>query len=515
MSALQLPVAAGLILGAYALLPVGRQHPVLQATFIGASALLLVWSAVLWFTARRSGRALSIEVVIRRPHWIQMLAQGSVLVYWGWWVRSVYDFGPFILAQIIFAYGVDSLLNWSRRDEYWLGVGPIPVIFSISLFLWFKLEVFYWQFAMVALVFFGKEFLRWQRDGASRHIFNPSSFALAVAAFLIILTGSTDKTFGLEIATTQMNPPYIYAAIFVAALPGQFLFGVATMTLAAVVSAYAFGLAYFALTGTYFFYDAYIPIAVFLGMHLLFTDPATSPKSERGRVLFGVLYGLGVIAFAAILERFGVPTFWDKLLPVPILNLMVRRIDAWVDAGKLPMPNLFPFLGRLSEAGRRYAVTWMWVAVFLGMSAVGGVGDWHPGQFLPFWTEACEEGSERACDYMAFMEQNYCDRGSGWACNEFGAFLLTADGDRAGAAREFETSCRLGYQPGCANLEAVESGAGPESLARGDPPLEDLPIVLRGSKGPITERDPDALYALACREGWKSICPEADEETGT
>ncbi len=180
------PLSAAALLGCYAVLPIGRQNPVLRASFLGASAILLTWTAWLFLRTREEGRRLDISIVVRRPHYIQMLAQGSVLVYWGWWVRSVYAFSPFILAQILFAYGVDSLLNWTRRDTYRLGVGPIPVVFSISLFLWFKLEAFYWQFALVALVFLGKEFLRWTRDGASRHIFNPSSFALAVAAALLI-----------------------------------------------------------------------------------------------------------------------------------------------------------------------------------------------------------------------------------------------------------------------------------------------------------------------------------------
>jgi len=29
---------------------------------------------------------------------------------------------------------------------------------------------------------------------------------------------------------------------------------------------------------------------------------------------------------------------------------------------------------------------------------------------------------------------------------------------------------------------------------------------LRGSKGPITDRSPAELWALACREGWPGTC---------
>ena len=499
---LVLPLVLAAALVALSALPVIRQDAALIRSFLGAAGVLVAWMAVLFVTARASQRVLTLEVAIRRPHYIQMCAQGAVLLYWGWYVRSVYAFAPFILAQIIFAYGVDSLLSWTRRDTYAVGVGPVPVIFSISLFLWFKPDWFYFQFAMVALVFFGKEFLRWTKHGGSRHIFNPSSFALAVAAALLIVTGSTDITFGLEIASTQNNPPYIFLAIFLAALPGQILFGVTTMTLTAVISAYAFGLAYFALTGTWFFYDAYIPIAVFLGMHLLFTDPATSPRSETGRVVFGVLYGFGVIAFAAMLNGVGAPTFWDKLLPVPILNLLVRRIEHLTDSGWIKLPNL---MGGLSRAQHRYAVVAIWIAVFAGMNAVDGLGDNHPGQYLPVWSQTCAEGDERACDHLALMQQNYCDRESGWACNEFGVFLAAYDGDEVGAMREFQRACGLNFSAGCENADALMSGAG-GTWARGRPPLAELPIVLRGSKGPVMERSPDALYALACEQGWAGAC---------
>lgn len=67
-------------------------------------------------------------------------------------------------------------------------------MFSINLFLWFKPEWFYWQFVMVVVGFLAKEFLRWQKDGRSAHIFNPSSFPLGLAALLLIATGTTDMT---------------------------------------------------------------------------------------------------------------------------------------------------------------------------------------------------------------------------------------------------------------------------------------------------------------------------------
>ena len=72
-----------------------------------------------------------------------------------------------------------------------------------------------------------------------------------------------------------------------------------------------------------YFVDSEIPSAVFLGLHLLVTDPSTSPRTPLGRAIFGVLYGLGVFALYALLGALGLPTFYDKLLCVPLLNLAV------------------------------------------------------------------------------------------------------------------------------------------------------------------------------------------------
>ena len=116
----------------------------------------------------------------------------------------------------------------------------------------------------------------------------------------------------------------MYLVLFLLGLPGQFFFGVTTMTMSAVVSTYLFGRLYFAATGIYFFYDSYIPISVFLGMHLLFNDPATSPRTELGRIIYGALYGLSAVGLYQLLGSAGMPTFYDKLLQVPLLNLSAK-----------------------------------------------------------------------------------------------------------------------------------------------------------------------------------------------
>ena len=496
---LAVPGVLALVLTGFAL--VSRQNPALVRAFVGAGAVLLAWTVVLAVVARRANRTLRVEVVLRRQHWLQACAQGTVLLYWGWHTPLVYAFLPFVLAQLVFAYAFDALLTWSRRDAWLAGFGPFPIIFSINLFLWFRLDWFHWQFVMIALGFAAKELIRWTREGRSAHIFNPSSFPLAVVSLLLLATGSSDVTFGFVIANTQFDAPHMYLVIFLVALAGQVFFGVARMTLAAVVTMYAISFAYFRVTGTYLFYDVNIPVPVFLGMHLLFTDPSTSPRTESGRILFGVLYAVLTTVCFVLLSGAGLPTFYDKLLPVPLMNLLVRRIDTLMVSR--PFVALDPArLGRAMSAGQRNAAwTAAWAAVFVALSAAKGLGDTHPGQYLPFWQKACASGSGRACAYERDLTAIYCSNGSGWACNEVGVMRLEQHQPATG---HFQRACDLGYAAACANVTRAEGSTEPP--ARGQPATADLPIVLRGTKPPLRERDSARLHALACEQGWPGMC---------
>lgn len=509
---LAIPLVLGLLLVALAWSPPVGENPTAFAAFVSVAAVLGLWTAALLFNVRRSGRKLGIHVALRKQHYLQACAQASVLAYWGWYWPPVYAAIPFIVAQLVFAYAFDMLLGWARRDVYILGFGPFPVVFSINLFLWFKPDWFYLQFAMVALGFVVKEFIRWNKEGRAAHIFNPSSFPLAVFSLVLIATGSSNITWGQEIATTQFYPPQMYLMLFLIGLPGQYFFGVTLMTMSAVVSAYLFGLFYFKLTGIYFFYDSYIPIAVFLGMHLLFTDPSTSPRTELGRIIYGALYGLSTVALYQLLGIAGLPTFYDKLLQVPFLNLSVRAIDRAARSAFLR--GLDPALiGKaLAQQQRHLAFMSLWALVFLGMSAAGGVGDSHPGQWLPFWREACRDGRPYACPYLADVSQAFCDRGSGWACNEAGLLhiALSRSGedsrrlDLAGAEAPLQRGCEIGFAAACHNLQELRAGT--EKFTPSPPTLEDYPIILKGAKGDIRARESGALYALACRQGWPNTC---------
>ena len=248
--ALCLPLLFIVALFSFTLYAPVRQNPRLLWSLVGGGTVLIVWDALLLMTVSvRQRRVFTLEIVLRKQHYVQACAHTSIFLYWGWYWRPVYESAYLIVAQLLFAYAFDMLLSWSRRDTYTLGFGPFPIILSTNLFLWFKQDWFYLQFLMIAVGFAAKEFIRWNKDGRQTHIFNPSSFTLTIFLSGLILTGASDITWGKDIAITQFYPPHMYLFLFLVALPGQFLFGVTTMTMSAVLTTYLFGLAYYALSG--------------------------------------------------------------------------------------------------------------------------------------------------------------------------------------------------------------------------------------------------------------------------
>ena len=483
-------------------LPLLDQRPMVSKAILGAALALLAWSAVLFGVVLR-GQTVAFEVVLRRQHYFQACLQGTLILIWGYYWREVYHAAPLIVAQLLFAYAFDSLLSWTHRRTFALGFGSFPIIFSITLFFWFKDPFFHWQFVMVAIAYLAKEFLRWQRDGINTHIFNPSAFPLVVIGAVLLLTDSNDMTWGFMVAQTEFYPPYIYLAIFLIALPGQFLFGVTPMTLAAVSTTFAFSALYHAATGGFFFVDSHVPIAVFLGMNLLFTDPATSPRTFVGRIAFGVLYGATAVFLYEVLLAANTPGFYDKLLQLPFLNLSVKLLDRLATWPKLQSFDPTVWLKSWAPRQRHVAYMSVWALAFAGMSASGYLGDDHPGQWTPHWEQACAADTREACLNLYFLQDGFCTDGSPWACNEAGILLAEKYANPNRAAAAFTRACTLQFMAACDNATALPKD---QPLRHAAPTAIDYRYVLRGSKGPIEDMDSAQLYARACELGWPGTC---------
>ncbi len=476
--ALALPLALTAVFLALGFIFHARTNSRLAWTYGGIAAFLLCWQLALFLRAGRKGTGLAWEFVPVRAHYVQALVQLSVYVYWGWYWRNVYAEGPLILSQVVFLYIFDALLTWSRGRTWRLGFGPWPIIFSTNLFMWFRDDWFVFQFLMVALGVFGKQFILWRREGKWTHIFNPSAFALTVVSLVLIFSGTSGYTWGEQIATTQGRPPHLYMEIFLSGLVVQYFFSVTLLTFSAAGTLALLSLAYTKMTGVYLFFDSNIPIAVFLGLHLLMTDPATTPRSSLGKILFGGLYGAGVFGAVFVLEYFGAPTFYDKLVVVPVLNLFTPALDrlaAWGAAGKF---------GRWEKTIglRKMNIAFMggWAALFLAMLSTGFVEGPHPGKTIGFWAKAAEENRPRAVKNLRFLLQEFAKRdldtpaegvigidshgtmsrqqALGIMCDQVAS--IYAEGkfvpaDSAVAAHYFEKGCEFGNTDACAHL-AVE-----------------------------------------------------------
>jgi len=524
---LLLPAILTLIFAAFALLPRIEGNPHLRDSFLASAAVLLAGLSILWLSVFRSGRILTYQIVPRQVHWVQMIMHSCVYAYWGWYWREVYHEIPLILAQVVFLYVLDMLVCWSRRNTWILGFGPIPIIFSMNLFLWFRDDWFYLQFLMVAIIVFGKEFVRWKRDGHSTHIFNPSAFALFLTSVVLIATHNTPITWGPQISQTFTSPPNIYIEVFVLGLIVQGLFSVTLVTLSAAAALFAVNAIYTGATGMYAFIDFNIHPAVFLGLHLLVTDPATSPRKNFGKAVFGAGYGVGVFVLYLWLESIGAPEFYDKLLCVPFLNLTVRALDrlslalsAWLSRQGWAQLRPLHALAAWPPRQANFGFMGIWIALFGFMVSTGYVGGKHPGSDIAFWEKNCAAGRARACRVEARTLDVECQNKSARGCFTLGTLLSQGAGiarDPVNAGRSLMRACDLGLDDGCNSVVNLVKTDGDGVL---------LPICQRGNGascfmlgslyygGQGVTRNLDraaALFQQSCAAGFTRGCGQLGE----
>lgn len=139
-------------------------------------------AAAIWLVAigaRR--RRLTWSWGLKPNHVVPSLLQLAIFAYWSRYFPGVADRIPDILSQLVFAFALDALLNWTRHGHWRIGVGPLPIVLSTNLFVWFAQPAIQWFVIGVAIA----SRLLLQRHG--RHLFNPSAFGVATAALLALL----------------------------------------------------------------------------------------------------------------------------------------------------------------------------------------------------------------------------------------------------------------------------------------------------------------------------------------
>ena len=439
----------------------------------GCGGGLIVWQVLLWFRAARTGVPLRIEPLPPvRQHYVQACVQICLYVYWGYWwqaadaSRPIAAQAPLILVQFAWLYAFDALFAWTRGQPWRLGSGPTPIVLSTNLFIWFHDDWFVWQFVMVTAGLLGKVFVQWTKDGRRTHVFNPSGFGLACAATVLIATGKTDLTWAKPLASTIQDVPGIFLFLFGLGLVVQHFFAVTLMTFAAAGTMVAINLLYTQWTGVYLFASTNLPAAAFLGLHLLMTDPSTSPRRHLGRALFGAGYGLGYVVVFQLLGWLGAPELFAKLYPVPVLNCCVQWLDRLAQRGwpgRLNARWENAFAPRVGNAIHMAA----WAAVFVALFASGYFRLDHPGNSIEFWKRAVQEGRHEAERKLVMVagSMSVADPDparSAAATNELGILALTTDVDpvsekqrQASAANWFAQAAARGSAEAVENLVAL------------------------------------------------------------
>lgn len=428
----RLPLLLIIVFAGFLLFPRAQRSSHVVHAFLAVSGAMTVWWAVLVALARRRGSPLLVEFVPPiRQHYIQACVQICLYAYWGWYWRPIYDQAPLILAQLFFLFAFDGLFAWSRGRVWRVASGPAPIVLSTNLFIWFVDDWFVLQFGMLIAGLLGKEFLKWNKEGRRTHIFNPSGFGLLVTAIVLITTGTTDElTLARPLAQTIDGPPQVFLVLFCLGLVVQHFFSVTLMTLAAAATIVLANQAYLGATGVYLFGSTNLPAAGFLGLHLLMTDPSTSPRTNLGRLLFGAGYGLGYMLMYDFLGSHGHLELYAKLFPVPILNLTVRALDHIGRSGWTGRVNQ---IWETAIAPRRMNALHMaiWAAVFVPLFLTGYFTPPHPGSSLLFWKRAFLEERPRAGYKLALVATGVVQRDPGGVYNELG--VLSTD-ERFGRA---------------------------------------------------------------------------------
>lgn len=305
-------------------------QPSLWATTVGMAIVSLVM--------RRKGGASTwkVDYEARPHHFVQALAQMSIYFYWAHFNALVVTYAPYILFQLVFATWLQQLVAVAVGRKFRVGFSSFPIVLSINLFIWARPDSFYFQLLMVGAAVLSKAFLVKRTDG--RHVFNPSALVMAIAALCVLTFDLGAQFLTHDIVMSYMAVPHFYEFVFLVGCASHCVGRVAFISFGAVVALVAYDRVFVLLT-SWAPMESMVHQSVFIGLTLLVTDPMTSPRSRLGQFLYGLLYGFGIGAVHAVTVALGKPRYYDKVLVVPLLNLIAPWLDKldsprWLEKGR-------------------------------------------------------------------------------------------------------------------------------------------------------------------------------------
>ena len=280
---------------------------------------------------RRSPGQPPDRIPFKLTHALPVTLQLIILFYWSRYFSPLHDYAWYIAFQVLYAYAIDALLEWRRYGRLQFTLAPLPLVLSTNLFVQFH-PVSNLQLVIVALAVCSKELFRWR----GRHVFNPSAIAITLVGIVQMIFFPSMHG---DISANFEFAPLMPVLILLLALVVQSRVPVALISISA------------ATVMMLLRFNVVWP-ANLLVFTLLATDPATSPRSAVGRVMFGATIGALFAAFTISLNHGGVTDFYGKVACVPVANLLVPFIDR--------IASRFPEVERALRPSRN----WWHIALF-------------------------------------------------------------------------------------------------------------------------------------------------------
>jgi hypothetical protein len=296
---------------------------------------------------------------------IQLSIQLILLLYMSLYVPLTRAALFEIVFLVMFAFAVDFAASIYRYGNWQANFGPIPVVFSANLFVWFLGSHSYLAFLAVAVGVSSKHLV--QRGG--RHVFNPSAIGVCVASIPCLLIPGR---FGeVDLAHRLNAPPNMLELTLLLALISMVRVPVVLTTLG------AFFTANYLLSP--FQGGMYVPAVmwtpIFLGITLLITDPATTPKKPLGQLVFGALFIVAFSVLATGLRSMHIPEFWAKMLPIPIANLLSPSIDRAVTSVEARLGKVWAWAFASLQPRWNLVHVGVWIFIAVSSFLSGGYKD--------------------------------------------------------------------------------------------------------------------------------------------
>jgi len=331
----------------------------------GRVALLLVVLAglagLIWLRLKKWTWDELATVHVKPTHLLPAAIQVALFAYWALYWRELPPYLTEIGLQILFAYALDIVLGLALHGRWKATAGPIPVVGSANLFVQFHAGEWALQYGIILVAMLGKSLL--VRNG--RHVLNPSAFGIAVIALINLAWPSL----GLGDIAHQFDlPPNMTEVILLLAVIIQLRVPVVLISIGCMVGLLLHGMSSPEIN----FSPFWSPVA--LVAVLLATDPATSPRTGVGKLLFGATFGLMIGWTGEVLVAFGHSDFYGKVLPLPVCNLMVPlfdRMGLMIESGV-----------RAIEIALRPRLNLVHMLVFFGVMSAGLFAGGKSGRFI-------------------------------------------------------------------------------------------------------------------------------------